>query len=298
LGTEKLLNDESPRRQTDGNVQLPLYNEPSDQPIEHINTCANLMNDSNQYSHISRILTNPNVLQNPASFFDVYQLPVRKFFMCLCGNAHEADEQFQEFAVKFLSGAFDSFEPDKGRFRDYLKTALRNQVKRSYKKGANFLVPIPEDMDAADPNALQPIENALREFDTIEGEQIKQMVDSDMQADEADGKNQYHSLLQFAVDYQRERLHEYTVSGGRTKIPVAAIADFFLDRFGETVTSDTAKQRMFRAKVMYASKMIDEIGVRVTDPSHSAIREASRELGLAVYVESELLRRESKLAGD
>jgi RNA polymerase sigma factor (sigma-70 family) len=256
------------------------------------------MNESNQHSHISRILTNPNVLQNPASFFEVYQLPIRKFFMCLCGNAHDADEQSQEFAVKFLTGAFDSFKPEKGRFRDYLKTALRNQVKRSYKKGADFAVPISEDMDAADPNALQPIENALREFDTIEGEQIKQLVEDEMRSDEADGKNQFHSVLQFAIGYQRQRLHEFAVSGGRTKIPVSAIADFIQERFGETVTTDTAKQRMFRAKVMYASKMIDEIGVRVTDPSHAAVRDAANELGLAVYVESELVRRESKLASE
>jgi len=256
------------------------------------------MNDSNEHSHISRILTNPNVLQNPSSFFEVYQLPVRKFFMCLCGNANEADEQFQEFAVKFLSGAFDSFKPEKGRFRDYLKMALRNQVKRSFKKGANFTVPIPEDMDAADPNALQPIENAMREFDTIEGEQIKQLVEDDMRADEQEGKNQFHSLLQFAIGYQKERLHEYTVSGGRSKIPVSAIVDFIQERFGETVSTDTAKQRMFRAKVMYASKMISEVSVRVTDPSHSAIHEAAQELGLAVYVESELARREMKIAGN
>lgn len=255
------------------------------------------MNEPNQPSHISRILTNPNVLQNPASFFDVYQLPIRKFFMCLCGNAHDADEQFQEFAVKFLSGVFDSFKPGKGRFRDYLKKALRNQVKRSYKIGKRFAVPIPDDMDAADADALQPIENALREFDTLEGEQIKQLVEDDMRADEADGKNHYHSLLQFAIGYQRERLQEYTVSGGRTKIPVSAIVDFIKERFGDAVSTDTAKQRMRRAKSMYAAKMIQEITVRVSDPSHSAIREAASELGLAVYVESELVRREDKLAG-
>ncbi len=257
------------------------------------------MSEPNPPSHISRILTNPNVLQNPASFFEVYQLPIRKFFLCLCGNAHDADEQFQEFALKFLSGAFDSFKPGKGRFRDYLKKALRNQVKRSYKLGKRFAVPIPEDMDTADPDALEPIENAFREFDTVEGEQIKQLVEDDMRADEADRKNQFHSLLQFAIGYQRQRLHEYTVSGGRTKIPVTAIVDFIKERFDVDVSTDTAKQRMCRAKSMYASKMIDEIAVRVTDPSHSAIREAARELGLAVYVESELVRREreSKLAG-
>ncbi len=255
------------------------------------------MSDPTQHSHISRILTNPNVLQNPANFFDVYQVPIRKFFMCLCGNANEADEQFQEFAVKFLSGAFDSFKPEKGRFRDYLKTSLRNQVRRSIKKGANLAIQIPEDLSAADPNAVQPIELALREFDSIEGEQIKQLVDDDMRIEEEEGKNQFHSLLQFAISYQKNRLQKFTESGGKTKLPVSAIVEFFRDQFGESVSPDTAKQRMFRAKTAYSSKMISEISVRIADPSDVAIREAAREMGLAPYVERELARRESKIAG-
>ena len=250
------------------------------------------MTDCHPQSHISRILTHPSVLQNPVTFFEVYEVPVRKFFTCLCRNIHEADEQFQNFAVKFLSGAFDKYTPAKGRFRDYLKRSLRNQVKRSARKGAKFAVPIPEDLDAADPSSWEPIENALREFDVIEGEQIKRLVEEDMRADEEDRLNQFHSILQFAVGYQQQRLNEFARDGGRIKVPVSAVVDFIRERFGEVVNSDNAKQRMFRAKVAYASKMIAEIGLRITDQSIDSIREAGRELGLLVYIEGELARRE------
>ena len=250
------------------------------------------MNKPDPNSHLSRILTNPSVLKNPASFFDVYQVPVRKFFLCLCNSANEADEQFQEFALKFLSGAFDSFKPERGRFRDYLKAALRNQGKRSFQSGGKISLMLHEQLDTADPESQEPIELALKEFDAIEGEQIKKLVDDDMRADEETGRNQFHSLLTFAVSYQKNRLSEYAESGGRTKIPVSAIAAFIQEKFGETVSLDTAKQRMHRAKAMYASKMIDEISVRVTDPSVAAVREAARELGLSLYIESELARRE------
>lgn len=252
------------------------------------------MTDRVQHSHISRILTNPNVLRNPASFFEVYQIPVRKFFSCLCRDASEADEQFQEFALKFMSGAFDSFNSEKGRFRDYLKTVLRNQVARDYGRKKKDAIQMTEEMDAValDPKAQEPLNEALREFDATEGEQIKHLVDRDMSFDEADGKNAYHSLLQFAVNHQNRRLEELRENPkGKTKISVSTIVDFILESTGETVTKDTAKQRMFRAKSTYASKMIMEIGSRIGDSSIPAVQSAAQEMGLSVFVENELYRR-------
>jgi hypothetical protein len=130
------------------------------------------MSNNEPNSHISRILTNPNVLKDPNSFFDVYQIPVRKFFSCLCRDAVETDEQFQDFALKFMSGAFDSFKPEKGRFRDYLKASLRNQVARNYGKKKKDAVQITDEMGATifDPQAQVPLNAALQEFDSSEGE--------------------------------------------------------------------------------------------------------------------------------
>lgn len=252
------------------------------------------MSNAEQHSHISRILTNPAVLQDPASFFDVYQVPIRKFFACLCRDATEADEQFQEFALKFMSGAFDSFKPEKGRFRDYLKTALRNQIARSYGKKKNDAIQLTDELDAVaeDPKARAPLEAALREFDSTEGKQIKHLVDQDMLVDEQDGKNAFYSLLQFAVNFQKARVDELRENpNGRSKISVSTLVDFIKDSTGETITKDTAKKRMFRAKSAYASKMIFEIGNRIGDPDLSAIRNAAEEMGLLVYVENEISRR-------
>ncbi len=252
------------------------------------------MSETEQPSHISRIMTNPAVLQDPTSFFDVYQVPIRKFFSCLCRDATEADEQFQEFALKFLSGAFDSFKPEKGRFRDYLKAALRNQVARSFGKKKKDAVQITDEVAAIaeDRKTLAPLEAALREFDSIEGKQIKHLVEQDMLVDEQDGRNAFHSLLQYAVNFQKERLDEFRANPqGRSKISVSTIVEFIKDSTGETVSKDTAKQRMFRAKSAYASKMIFEIGNRIGDHDLSAVRNAAEEMDLLVYVDNEISRR-------
>ena len=257
-------------------------------------SCSEMNELSEQHSHISRILTNPRVLEDPKSFFEVYEAPIRKFFACIGGSSHDADEYFQEFAVKFLSGSFDGFSPDKGRFRDYLKASLRNQVRRSYNH-AKHPVPIPDDHDAEDVNAIAPVEAALKEFDTMEGEQIKQLVDNDMRDEEEQGLNHYHSLLRFAIEHQQKRVSEFAETGGKAKIPVKTLVEFLSKRDGQDVTLDTAKQRMFRAKTTFAAKIISEIGVRIGDSSEDAIREAAQELGLSVYIEAELSRRKNRV---
>ena len=249
------------------------------------------MDETSPHSHLSRILTNPAVLKDPKTFFDVYQIPIRKFFLCLCNSPTQAEDQFQDFAVKFLEGAFSKYDPEKGRFRDYLKQSLRHQVRKQYRKSKKAELSMPEDMDAVDPNLIQPVDAALSEFDAMEGEQIKQLVEQDMHADELDGENHFHSLLKFAIDFQRVRLAATTDVQGRSKIPVSEIVRFLGEQFGEVVSKDTAKQRMFRAKRAYASKIISEIGVRIGDTSPRAIRAASHELRLNVYIESELSRR-------
>jgi hypothetical protein len=110
--------------------------------------------------------------------------------------------------------------------------------------------------------------------------------------DENQGRNAFHSLLQFAVNYQKERIEELRQNPKvRAKISVSTIVKFLEESSGEVVSKDTAKQRMFRAKSAYASKMICEIGNRIGDSDLAAIRSAAEEMGLLVYVENEISRR-------
>jgi len=43
-------------------------------------------------------------------------------------DEHAAEEVIQEFALKFLEGGFQSADPDRGRFRNFLKTILFRMV--------------------------------------------------------------------------------------------------------------------------------------------------------------------------
>ena len=57
-----------------------------------------------------------------------YQGAVYRYLLGAVHDADIADELFQEFALRVLQGAFRHAEPGRGRFRDYLKTALVHLV--------------------------------------------------------------------------------------------------------------------------------------------------------------------------
>ena len=60
-----------------------------------------------------------------------YRGAVYRYLLAVVRDVELAEEFCQEFAVKFLNGDFHRADPKRGRFRDYLKTALINHVRAS-----------------------------------------------------------------------------------------------------------------------------------------------------------------------
>ena len=258
------------------------------------------MENQQPESHLSRILTNPDVLKNPNSFFQVYRVPVHRFFLALCRDSSKADDLFQEFAVKFLSGAFESYTPKKGRFRDYLKTTLRNQVHRLFgdesKRKKRFGGALHEGL--ATTISEVNISQAFGAFDHYEGKEIRQLVELALKAEEAEGKHHYHSLLSFLLEYQQKKLEDLETADSepeagptKVKVPVHRIAEFLTGLCEKYVTEDNAKKQKSRAVVCYADKIITEISNRIGSTSIDEVRAAANELQLLPYCEKELAKR-------
>src|SRR5262249_53729358 len=53
---------------------------------------------------------------------------VYRYLLAALRNADAADELAQEFALRFLRGDFKRADPERGRFRDFLKTAVLNLI--------------------------------------------------------------------------------------------------------------------------------------------------------------------------
>jgi DNA-directed RNA polymerase specialized sigma24 family protein len=65
-----------------------------------------------------------------AGLIERYQGSAFRYLTAATGDPDVAAELFQEFAVRFLRGDFRRATPDRGRFRDYLRAALINLIRR------------------------------------------------------------------------------------------------------------------------------------------------------------------------
>lgn len=92
-----------------------------------------------------------------------YHRAAFRYLLTATGREDGAADMLQEFAVKFLEGKFQHADPAKGRFRDYLKTALINLVRKDANRAARTVVQSnsafelhlpPEEPTAADSDEL------------------------------------------------------------------------------------------------------------------------------------------------
>jgi RNA polymerase sigma-70 factor (ECF subfamily) len=82
--------------------------------------------NTNPASNLDRISTQWSQLDNPAHFLMRYAPAVRSYLVALLKNPHDAEEATQEFLLRVMEQGFVRANPDRGRFRDYLKIAVRN----------------------------------------------------------------------------------------------------------------------------------------------------------------------------
>src|SRR5262249_49413819 len=64
----------------------------------------------------------------PQVLLQRYGGAVHRYLLAVVGDSHAADDLTQEFGLSLVRGAFHKADPQRGRFRDYVKTALFHLV--------------------------------------------------------------------------------------------------------------------------------------------------------------------------
>src|SRR3954451_8655071 len=72
--------------------------------------------------------------QAQAELMERYSGAVYRYLLAALRDPHDAGDLAQEFAVRLLEGRFERASPEHGRFRDFLKAALRNLVTDHHRK--------------------------------------------------------------------------------------------------------------------------------------------------------------------
>jgi hypothetical protein len=80
-------------------------------------------------SYIEGIATDWFVIDDPGRFFLRYASAVQGYFASLLKNPEDAEDAAQDFFLRIMRKGFAHFTSRRGRFRDYLKMAIRNAAR-------------------------------------------------------------------------------------------------------------------------------------------------------------------------
>src|SRR5436190_16567444 len=75
---------------------------------------------------LDRITTRWSLITDPGHFVLRYAAAIRGYVLAILKNEHDAEEVIQEFLLRVCQKGFAPEQVTRGRFRDYLKSSVRN----------------------------------------------------------------------------------------------------------------------------------------------------------------------------
>lgn len=199
---------------------------------------------------------------------------VYRYLLGALRDEEAATELFQEFALRFVRGDFRCADPERGRFRDYVKTALIHLVhdyrreQRRRPAGLHDEVPDPTHAPAQEPDPDLYFLDSWRE----------ELVNQTWDALAKDNPNLHLVLL---------------VHSREPEISSSVVASRLAEHWGRRVTANQVRVSLHRAREKFARLLVEEVARSLGDPTEAELLEELRLLRLAKLCDSALTQRAS-----
>jgi RNA polymerase sigma-70 factor (ECF subfamily) len=235
--------------------------------LSHISTLWNLVRQAHADS--------PEVFSSAReALMQRYGGAAHRYLLGALRDPEAADDLFQEFALRFVRGDFKNADPQRGRFRNFVKTALFHLVCDYHQRQKGR--PLPLSDDAALAPATTPGSDSEQEF-------VNSWRDELME----------QTWLALAELEQTTGQPCYTVLRCRTDKPQlssAELADHLGAQLGKTFTVDGVRQALHRARDKFADLLLAEVSKSLEEPTTQELEQELLDLGLFTYCRSALER--------
>jgi RNA polymerase sigma-70 factor (ECF subfamily) len=211
---------------------------------------------------------------------------VRRYLLGSLRNEDAADEVFQEFSLKLVTGAFQKADANFGRFRSFLKTTLFHLIvdyqRRGKRNAAQQLVgdapdrPLPEDRLAEEDAAWT---KSWRDELLVKGWKALAKV-------EEDTGTPYYAVLHYRSEHPDDRSQDIAsalnaANDGKLKKPL---------------TSASVRVLMHRARELLADQVLDLVHESLDNASLDECEQELIDLNLLEYCRPALERRRGEPA--
>jgi RNA polymerase sigma factor (sigma-70 family) len=205
-----------------------------------------------------------------------YHGAVFRYLVAMLRDPVAAEELTQEFAVRFLRGDFRRADPERGRFRDFLKTAVRRLAIDYWQRQAREKQarPLPEESllagAASDAGSDEAFLKGWRE------ELLAHAWESLAKFAEGTG-SPCHAVLRFKTGHPEAHSAEMAAELGR--------------QLGRTFSEAAMRQALYRARQVFADLLVEEVARSLGQADVERLEQELIELDLLDYCRLALDRR-------
>jgi RNA polymerase sigma-70 factor (ECF subfamily) len=243
-------------------------------------------------SHLSRIQTiwwevrrahgdHPSVQIAQETLLERYGGAVRRYALAALRDDDAADEIVQEFALRFVRGDFAQADPERGRFRSFVKSVVyRMIVDYQRRKKKQLQESTIHSNVAENQSAFQeaPPDDAM--FRTSWRDELLARCWAKLAEDETQTGKPYCTVLRYRVEHPDQRSPE--LAAGLSK------------KFGKPINAGAVRVLLHRARDAFAELLLDEVLDSLEDRAIEDAEEELIELELLEYCRPALDRRRQK----
>ena len=237
-------------------------------------------------THLSQIATRWTLLlqahgENPAARYAAqgellprYCAPVYRYLRALVQDDSTAEELSQEFALRFLRGDFRHADASRGRFRDYLKSALCHLAREFAVRVRARFQPLPDDEERA------VAHTSGSDSSGSSAEEDRRFLE----LWRAELLNRTWLALESASAAQGDRFYEVLrLKSDEPSRTSAALAEELSRRHARAFTAEGVRQTLHRAREKFAELLRAEVAASVPTNDSAEVDAELAELGLLVY---------------
>ncbi len=196
-----------------------------------------------------------------------YAPAIRRYVAGILKASEDSEEIAQDVIVRLLKGDFAGADPNRGRFRDLLKFAIRNMIRNHWaKQQRRSFSALDLDTLTEDRSPTQDSAWTLAWQNNVLEHAWAALKDSERKKK----GNLHYTLLRWRVDFPDETSDQ--------------LADRLSEKLRTPVTSASARQMLRRARLRFAELLIEEISLSLDEASPARLEEELASLELLEYV--------------
>jgi RNA polymerase sigma-70 factor (ECF subfamily) len=191
---------------------------------------------------------------------------IRRYVGAILNDPEQADDLTQDFAMRMMKGDFAGANPHRGRFRDLLKTAVRNMVKNHWEKS----------------NRRRPVDHDLERLHDDQDQQQDAQWTAAWRKSVID-----QTWARMLADEEGKPSPGYQMLKLRTQFPddsSEALAHKLSEMLKTPIKPDTGRQMLRRARQRFVAHLLDEIRAGIADESDDRVQEELADLGLLEWM--------------